>query len=509
MKNMTTTHNRKPKIYLVNPKNPDNFWAMQSSVDAVGVKTLMPNAALATLIALTPPDIEIEYIYCDENVSELDPEVECDLVAVTGYTLHSSRIREISRIFKSRNIPVALGGIFATIHPDRAREYADFLFTGEAEYTWPQFLEEWLSGRADRLYQQADHIKMTDSPPPVWSHIKAKDYLYFSVQTSRGCPNNCDFCDAVRLVGRKYRAKSIEQIMIEIENAFEVGAETVFFSEDNFFVNESFTQKLLTEIIRWNTAQKTPLSFAAQATIKIGDNEEIVKMLADARFSVIFLGIESINKACLDEINKGHIFKYNPKTVVSRLSEYGILPFIGFIVGFDNDDKSTFDELEQFMNETASPITSLSILNAPENTALYDRMKSQGRLNDNFGGTWHFSTNITPISMTMEELISHHRKLFIKLYEPTHFEKRVVEWLSNIKYLTQLYPDSSMKFSKFIKFFYILKFYLLYEPLSVKLLFFRILFKTWKINPRLFKKAITIMSQYCHYYDFANNMKVE
>ena len=109
----------------------------------------------------------------------------------------------------------------------------------------------------------------------------------------------------------------------------------------------------------------------------------------------------------------------------------------------------------------------------------------------------------------MEELISHHRKLFIKLYEPAHFEKRVVEWLSNIKYLTQLYPDSRMKISKFIKFFYILKFYLLYEPLPVKLLFFRILFKAWKINPRLFKKAITIMSQYCHYYDFANNMKVE
>jgi radical SAM superfamily enzyme YgiQ (UPF0313 family) len=232
-------------------------------------------------------------------------------------------------------------------------------------------------------------------------------------------------------------------------------------------------------------------------------------MLADARFSVIFLGVESISKACLDEINKGHIHKYDPKAVVSRLSEYGILPFIGFIVGFDHDDTSSFDELEQFMQETASPITSLSILNAPENTALYERMKSQGRLNDNFGGTWHFSTNITPISMTMEELISHHRELFIKLYEPEHFEKRAMAWLSNIKYSTQLYPDSRMKFSKFMKFFYILKFYLLHEPLPVKRLFFRILIKTWKINPRLFKKAITIMSQYCHYYDFANHMKVE
>ncbi len=498
---------KKPKrrIYLINPKNPDNFWTMQSSVDAVGVKTLMPNSALATLIALTPGEIDIEYIYCDENISKINWKINCDLVAVTGYTLHSERIHEICAAFRERDIPIALGGTFATLYPEKAGKLADHLFVGEAEYTWPQFLKEWLEERAEPLYKQTAHIDMKDSPQPDWSFIKGKDYLYFSVQTSRGCPNNCDFCDAIRLVGRRYRTKSIDQIMIEIQNAYDAGAETVFFSEDNFFVKKSFTKELLNRIIEWNTSMARPLSFSAQATLKIGDDDEILRLLADARFSVIFLGVESIRKECLDEINKGQIYRYNPKEIVNKLSSYGILPFIGLIVGFDNDDTSTFEELEQFLSDTGSPIASISVLNAPENTTLYNRMKEQGRLNEDFKGVWHFSTNIIPKDISLQELIHRHRKLFQKIYEPVHFEQRVIDWLSNVDYFTPLYTNSKMGFSKTMKFFYIMKFYLFHEPKHVRQLFFRILREAWNINPRLFKKAVTIMSQYCHYYDFANN----
>ncbi len=503
--NKPLKNNRKLRIYLVNPKNPENFWTMQSSVDAVGVKTLMPNAAFATLIALTPDEIDIEYIYCDENISNIDWGIDCDLVAVTGYTLHSERIHEICGAFKERGVPIALGGTFATLYPEKAGKISDHLFVGEGEYTWPQFLKDWIEDKAEPKYEQKTHIDMKDSPPPDWSYINGKKYLYFSVQTSRGCPNKCDFCDAIRLVGRRYRTKSIDQIMTEIQNAYDAGAETVFFSEDNFFVNKAFTKELLNEIIKWNTSRSRPLSFSAQATLKIGDDEEILKLLADARFSVIFLGVESIRKECLEEVNKGHLFKYNPKDVVSRISSFGILPFIGLIVGFDNDDAATFDELEQFLNDTGSPIASISVLNAPENTVLYNRMKEQGRLNEDFSGVWHFSTNIIPRDISLDELINRHRQLFKKIYEPANFEQRTIDWLSNVKYSTHLYENSKMGFSKFMKFFYIMRYYIFHEPKHVRQLFFRILRDTWKINPRLIKKAVTIMSQYCHYYDFANN----
>jgi radical SAM superfamily enzyme YgiQ (UPF0313 family) len=493
------------RIYFINPFTPDNFWTMKSSVKAVGVKALMPNNAVATLIALTPKDLDIEYVYCDENVSKIDFDMSCDLVALTGYTLHARRIREICDQFKKRNVPIALGGPYATLNPDDGRIISDYLFLNEAEYTWPLFLREWMHGHAKPLYSQKTFIDMTDSPPPDWSFIQGSDYLYFSVQTSRGCPNNCDFCDAVRLVGRRYRTKTIRQIMTEIKNAYRAGAETIFFSEDNFFVSKSFTMALLSEIIEWNSSLKIPVSFAAQATVVIGNDEEILKMLADARFSVIFLGVESIKKECLKEVNKGHLLRYDPYRSVTQLSRYGILPFLGFIVGFDHDNADTFTDLEEFLTRTGSPLASISILNSPENTTLYNRMKSRGRIDETFKGLWHLSTNIIPVSMSIDELIVQHRRLFRSLYQPENFERRALDWLSNIEYVTSHYKHSRMSFSKFFKLFKIMKYYVFHEPKHVRKMFFRMLKNSWKMSPRLFKKAVTIMSQYCHYYDFSHN----
>ena len=490
------------RIYLINPKNRDSFWTMQSSVDAVGCKTLMPNCALATLVALTPKDLDVEYVYCDENVSRLDLDTDCDLAAVTGYTLHSERIREISDAFRERGIAVALGGAFATLDPERARSVADHLFIGEAEFTWPRFLRDWAQGRPLSSYEQQTHVDIKQSPAPDWSLIDGEDYLNFSVQTNRGCPNNCDFCDALRLVGRKVRTKTIEQIMIEIENAHAAGAEAIFFSEDNFFAKHSFTKELLTEIIRWNTSISSPLSFYAQATLSIAEDQEILQLLADARFSGIFLGVESTRKECLDEVNKGHMFRPNAKELILSLSSYGIVPFLGLIVGFDHDDESTFDEIADFLADTASPVASISFLNAPKDTALYRRMKEQGRLREDFDGLWHFSTNIVPASMPVRDFVARNRDLLQKLYGPEEFEKRIVNWLSNVRYFTPLYKNSKTNYSKLFKFFYIMKFCLVHEPAPVRKLFFRMLRRTWQINPRLVKKAVIVMMYYWNFFDF-------
>ncbi|HBI47522.1 MAG TPA: hypothetical protein DDX93_02190, partial [Smithella sp.] len=127
------------RIYLIAPKHPENFWSMQGTVSILGAKTLMPNAALATLMALTPPDVNVEYILCDENVSKLDWNMPCDLVAVTGATLHTKRIHELCFGFRQRGVKVALGGAYASINHDQCKDLADYLFIGEAEYTWPEF----------------------------------------------------------------------------------------------------------------------------------------------------------------------------------------------------------------------------------------------------------------------------------------------------------------------------------------------------------------------------------
>jgi radical SAM superfamily enzyme YgiQ (UPF0313 family) len=492
------------RIYLINPKTPENFWAMQGTLDIVGKhKTLMPNAALLTLKALTPADVNVVYEFCDENLTPARLDLDCDLVAITGYTLQAERMQALSDAFRRRGVPVAVGGAFATLEPERARPMADHLFLGEAEETWPRFLREWMAGQASLLYQQDEFIDLKNSPAPDLSRVKASDYLYFSVQSGRGCPNNCDFCDVVRLVGQKFRTKTLPQIMREVKNAHACGAETVFFSDDNFFINRIFTFELLREIVAWNTTLDRPLSFSTQATVQIGADEELLKLLADARFAVIFLGLETLRKECLDEVNKGQMARFDPREVIPRISSYGIMPFLGMIVGFDHDTSAVFSDIEGFLGETGSPIASISVLNAPRNTALYRRMQAEGRLQEEFRGFWHLTTNIIPKQMTLQELYTGHKSLFQRLYEPEQFERRMVKWLGNVRYMTSLYSTKKKTIYRIPLLLRVARHFLFRVPPGVRRMFWNVLKAAWRINPRLISRAVSILVQYWHYYDFA------
>jgi radical SAM superfamily enzyme YgiQ (UPF0313 family) len=463
----------------------------------------MPNAALLTLAALTPAGLDIAYEFCDENLAPARLDMKCDLVAITGYTLQAERMHALGAAFRARGVPVAVGGVFATLEPERARPMADHLFLGEAEHTWPRFLGEWMSGRAAPLYQQEEFIDLKDSPPPDLSYIKASDYLYFSVQTCRGCPNNCDFCDVVRLVGRKFRTKSIAQILREVKAAHACGAETVFFSDDNFLINRAFTVELLREIIAWNRTLDRPLSFSTQATVQIGADEELLKMLADARFSVLFLGLETLRKECLDEVNKGQMARFDPRTVIPRISSHGIMPFLGMIVGFDHDTPAVFGDIEDFLDETGSPIASISVLNAPRHTELYRRMQAEGRLQEEFRGFWHLTTNIIPKGMTLAELYQGHKSLFQRIYEPERFERRMIKWLGNVRYMTDLYSTRKKTLYRLFLILRVARHFLFRVPPPVRRMFWNVVKFAWRTNPRLVSRAVSVLVQYWHYYDFA------
>ena len=493
------------KIYLINPKSPDNFWDMRGALDIVGKhKTLMQNSALLTLIALTPKDLDVDYIYCDEHITPINWDIDCNLVGITGYTLQFERMSSISSNFRKRGIPVAVGGIHATLNPNNAKDICDHLFIGEAEYTWPQFLRDFVHGNAKREYKQETFVDMKDSPAPDLSWIRPEDYHYFSLQTSRGCPNNCDFCDVVRVTGRKYRSKSIPQIMLEVKNAHAFGAGTIFFSDDNFVVNRKFTIELLQEIIRWNRSLDMPLSFSTQATVMIGADEEIVRLLADARFRVIFLGLETINRACLEEVNKGQMAKYDPLEVIPRISRYGIMPFIGMIVGFDHDTPAVFEEIEDFLEKTASPFASISVLNAPNHTPLYERMKNAGRLVEDFQGFWHLTTNIIPKQLTFDELYLGQKNLFKKLYEPEDFKRRMLRWLKNVRYSPDFYSTKGKNLFRIVMIIKIFWHFTVRVPAPIRAMFWSILKESWRIDPRLISRAVSLLVQYWHYYDFSH-----
>ena len=326
-----------------------------------------------------------------------------------------------------------------------------------------------------------------------------------TVQASRGCPNKCDFCAAQLMVGARHRVKSIDQIMEEIDAVRRAGAEVIFFSEDNFYVRPSFTRELLERIIAYNTALDSPVQFSCQASVRITDDEQILKLLADARFAVIFLGVESLRKLCLEEVSKGHLYREDLADRIRRLSSYGLLPFIGMMVGFDHDDEHTFDEIEAFLDDTGSPLCSISMLTAPDGTPLYERMAAAGRIAAPFTGQWHFNTNIEPLRGSVQELTARHRALFQRLYQPRAFERRTVKWLDNVSYFTDLYRGRRRSSRGRGKLGHLVRHYTLRAPLPLRLQFFRLLWRTARQDPRLIRKAITVLTQYCHYYSFVSD----
>ena len=491
------------RIYLIAPRHPDNFWSMQGTVELLGARTLMPNAALATLMALTPPGINVEYVLGDENVSELDWYMPCDLAVITGATLHKKRIHELCAGFRKNGVPVALGGAYASINHDLCANLADFHFIGEAEYTWPAFLQQWINGNAMPVYHQKTYIDLKDSPAPDWSLINTKDYVNISVQTSRGCPNNCDFCDVIQYVGRKPRTKSVQQVMREVKNAHFIGARTVFFSDDNFLANKLFTGQLLAELISWNSAQARPLSFSTQITVEIADDENLLRMCADARFSVLFLGVETVRRESLLEVHKVHNLKYDIDERVNKISRYGIMPFLGMIVGFDHDDENVFNELYDFIARTNSPIAGISLLNAPRHTPLYQRLEKEGRLaGDDFSGEWQLHTNIIPKQMSRATLLNHYCELFKKIYDPALFHQRLNGWMTQVNYQNNLYTHKKFDSRQLLHGLRMITYFLLFAQPEMRKLFWQSMIGTWKINPKLMRRAFTFLAQYHHFYDF-------
>jgi radical SAM superfamily enzyme YgiQ (UPF0313 family) len=493
------------RILLVNPATGENIWTMVGTARLLGRKAIMPCSALATLVALTPQDVSVEYLLCDENVGKIPWDIRCDLVVVTGYSVQARRIAEVCKEFRARGRSVALGGIYATVEPDKARELADYLFLGEGEYIWPEFLRAWVAGNARREYRQAEPIDMADSPPPDWSLVRPSDYVYGTVQTTRGCPHRCDFCEVVKVFGRTFRHKSVEQVLAEVRASRAVTQEGLFFSDDNFVVNKRFTKELLQGLIAYNATLRNPLSFATQATVAIAEDEELLRLLADARFETIYLGVESPRRGCLEEINKGNISRLDPAEAVKRVSQHGISPFVGLICGFDHDDAETFSDLRRFIDTTASPVAAISLLNAAPGTPLYQRLLAENRVSDDFGGEWFFGTNILPRSMSMEQLLDGHRQLLGEIYQTDRFHDRLRRWLATVEYFSPLHEGGYGAWANINKFIRILYAYCIRAPRAERKAFLRGMRETAARNKKLMRPYMMLMCHYWHFFHFVKH----
>lgn len=343
--------------------------------------------SVATIAALTPESFEVDI--WDENLDgPIDattqlPRPHYDIVGIsTLFERVGRRVPTLATLFRERGAHICAGGPGISNHLKAINSCVDSIFLNEAEYTWPQFLRDWSQGQPRREYIQVAKPDLAFSPAPAWRTLEKRipSYRAGSVQTTRGCPFDCEFCDVIYLYGRAQRHKPIANVLTEVRNLEKLGARRIMFTDDEFVGDPRYAKALLTELIPVNNAFAQPLAYHTQFTLTLSHREELLELIADANFWYGVVGIESFNEASLLETNKTQNTHGDIVANCRKILSYGIGINGSLIVGFDSDGPDIFDRILRGVEDACVPMASASILRAIYGTKLWTRMRENKRL---------------------------------------------------------------------------------------------------------------------------------
>ncbi len=435
-------------ILLVSPESDNEaLWVSGDESTFSQVLNNVPPLGLATIAGLTPADIEVDI--WDENVhGRIDRTTTFrrayDLVGVTGYKVHLPRGREVARIFRERGTPVAAGGPGVSGSPNEYRGEFDYLFIGEAEFTWPEFLRDWQAGSPRPEYRQIDKPDLADSPLPRWDSIAGDfgRYAMGMVQTTRGCPFDCEFCDVIYLFGRRARHKPIANVLEEVKALQRLGMTTIFFADDEFIGDPKYTKALLRELIQLNNSFPRPLSYSTQLTMNLSKDTEMLELVADANVNLLFVGIETPNRESLREAHKYQNMRADLVADVHKILSYGLAVRAGIIVGFDHDQADIFDMQFDFIQKACIPSLGINMLKAPLGTRLWTRLRQEGRVislaNIPNKGHSRTYTNIMPKHLGRLELLLGYRDLLARTHTWDAYSERIRGFVSAVRRAPQV-----------------------------------------------------------------------
>ena len=422
-------------IYIINPRAdfPSYFGAEVFAGRGLQRATLIADLSIATVAAFVPRDYQLEI--CDENLEPVDLETDAEVIAITGKISQAGRMKWLATEYRKRGKLVVIGGPFASLSPDRMRPHCDILVRGEVEeIAEPLFAHIREGNWKDEYVGTKPDLSL--SPLPRWDLYANERAVMGCLQTSRGCPFECEFCDVIQYLGRKQRHKSVPQVLAELDQLYALGYRSVFLADDNFTVFRSRAKELLIGLRDWNQrVAGGEMAFVTQASIDAARDEELLEMCAQAGLRHCFIGIETPNEESLKETKKRQNVGVNLKDAFQRFYDHSITITGGMIVGFDSDDKDIFERQYRFAMDSGIPIFSIGALVAPQGTPLFDRLQTQSRLlggdgTEMAGQAW--STNIVPARMTQDELIGGLKWLCNRLYEPAAFAERVFQALDRI-----------------------------------------------------------------------------
>jgi radical SAM superfamily enzyme YgiQ (UPF0313 family) len=414
------------KILLVYPRYPDTFWSFRHALKFISKQASFPPLGLLTVAAMLPHEWEKRLI--DMNVRPLKDEALqwADYVFISAMAVQRGSAQEVIERCKKLGVKTVAGGpLFTATHEEFAD--VDHLVLNEAEKTLPPFLADLWKGTARHVYTTKEWPDLKETPIPLWELLDMKDYASTNIQYSRGCPFNCEFCDIIVLNGRVPRTKAKEQVLAELTSLYDHGwRDSVFFVDDNFIGNrKKLKAEILPAIIAWMEERNFPFTLVTEASIDLADDEELLRLMAKARFDSIFVGIETPNEESLTECSKFQNRNRDLVASVHKIQQYGMQVTGGFIVGFDSDPPSIFEKQINFIQKSGIVTAMVGLLNAPRGTRLYQRLHKENRLVHGFtGDNTDCSINFVP-KMGYETLVAGYEKVMKTIYSPKHYYKRI------------------------------------------------------------------------------------
>jgi len=438
------------KVLLVYPKNPVTFWSFEYALGFIGKKSAYPPLGLLTVAALLPPQWSKRLV--DLNVTTLaDEDIEwADMVFIGGMAVQRASAVAIIDRCKAAGVKVVGGGPLFTVEPE-AFGQVDHLVLDEAELTLPPFVQDLQSGCARRIYRSSGFCDIRRTPAPAWHLIRMKHYACMSLQFSRGCPYNCEFCNVTVLFGHRMRMKSPQQVIEELDGIYAAGwRASIFFVDDNFIGNKKYLKEhLLPALIEWREDKKG-CGFFTEASINLADDTELMDMMVQAGFDSVFIGIESPDDNCLAECRKTHNRDRDLVGDIKKLHRRGLQVMGGFIVGFDSDSPLIFQRQIDFIQKSSIVTAMVGMLQAPPGTRLFERLSKENRVSRVFSGdNVDGETNIIP-RMGLERLIDGYRNIMEEIYAPRLYYRRVRALLRELKVPA---ARPTMDFQRFLAFF--------------------------------------------------------
>ena len=347
-------------------------------MDLVGCDYSHIPLPVVTLAALTPGDVEVAIV--DENVEPVPLDTDADIVAFSAMLAQRERFLELAPKFRERGKFVAVGGAMVRLLADECRANADALFFGEAEYTWPRFIEDFRAATPEAEYRQEGWVNMDHSPMPRYDLLKADRYASACVQATRGCPFACAYCDVPTTLGKTPRSKPIDNVIREVRELSRMGFDSAFFVDDNFSANKAYAKALLRALIAARPTFATKMYFYTQETLLAAGDTELLGLYFKAGFRRLFIGIETSNVEHLRAVDKRHNTVRDIRKSVATIQAHGIVVWAGILFGFEGSTEAHFDEQKAFILETGIVPVQTGLLQAMPETPLYDRVKKTDRL---------------------------------------------------------------------------------------------------------------------------------